>query len=110
MTTRSTVEPRPVPKRKREEQRIQTSIRISARVYLYAKERYNIPLTVEETFKSYLERDGVDLSVPHDQETFGEADGGKMITFGDARREGLVDKRGTLRDLSPSDGDERPLI
>lgn len=87
-------------KRKRGEERKNINIAISKRVYLYAKERYSIPPTVEGALKYALEQDGIDCSRPHNTEVWSPPDpldpNGKPITWGEARRQGLVNEKDEL--------------
>lgn len=49
------------------------------------------------SLQQFLEGNGVDLSIPHDNEIWSPADpndrAGKPVTWGEARRQGLVDAK-----------------
>ena len=88
----------PIPRGNRHEQRITSSIRVSERVWLYAKERYNVAQTIEHMLRTALQNDSVDLSKPHPDEFYGydaAADGltqdtTKPLTFREAQAKGLL--------------------
>ena len=88
----------PVLKRKRGLDKKNINIAIPRRLYLYARDRFNIPATVEKAFELALKEVGVDYAQPHDSEVWSPADPldpkGQPITWGEARRQGLVDSKG----------------
>ena len=98
MTTSKVTNALPIPKRKRGERRLTSRIRVSERIWLYARDRYNVAQTVEHMLRAALLNDGVDLTKPHPEEFYGydtAADGftpdkGKPLTNREAKDKGFL--------------------
>ena len=72
------------------------TIQLNTRDILYLRDlNASLQKLVTITIKVFLEGNGIDLEVPHDGEIYATTeDPAKPMSYGDARRLGLVDRRG----------------
>ncbi len=98
MTTHKVTPMLPIPKRKRGERRLTSSIRVSERIWLYAKDHYNVAQTIEHLLRIALQNDGVDLSKPHPEEFYThdvgpdmKPDPSRPLTYSEAKAKGMAD-------------------
>lgn len=84
-----------VPRRKDlGETKVNVSLRIPQRLYLYTRDRFEFTRTVESALRQLLIDTGIDLSLPHELEVVAHDDKGQPMTFARAKQEGLFDVRG----------------